>query len=137
MYLNIDLCINPNQSNTDCEVRYRIIKYYTVSFIAERFGNEAYARVNYTSYSFLNNSTCHYTTYPVIAECRIIDLMFVFHGQRQASSAAKCHHKCSVISDIECFHKIFQNKTEHCCLRNKIMYLFLFSCFSIFVPRFH
>lgn len=59
---------------------------------------------------YFNNSTRRYTTYLHIAECRISDLMFVFHGQRKASSAAKLSHICSVISDIKCFNKISQTK---------------------------
>lgn len=82
---------------------------------------------------FFNNSTYWYTTYPVITECRISDLMCVFHGQQQASSAAKlrimqCYFYYRVLSQN------LPNKTEHCCIRNKSMYLFLFSCFRIFSP---
>lgn len=50
MYLNIGLCTNHNQSNTDWIVGYRIIKYHIVNCIAQGYENYSYASVHYTSF---------------------------------------------------------------------------------------
>lgn len=50
---------------------------------------------------------------------------------------------CKIKSYMQCYfwYRVFSqnlpNKTKHCWVKNQIMYLFLFSCFRIFVPRFH
>lgn len=61
--------------------------------------------------------------------------LFVFHGQRKASSAAKLRHICSVISDIECFHKISQTKPNIVGLKKNYVLVFIFM-FSYFCPPF-
>lgn len=39
MCLDIGLCTNLNQCNTDWKVGYRILKNYIINFIAQRYEN--------------------------------------------------------------------------------------------------